>query len=199
MATSEVIHLKNVRLSFPRLFNAKAFRAGQDPRFEASFLLDPSNPEHAEAIKTIKRQAKIVATEEWGNDIPKAVKKCYGSGDEKDYDGYAGMFYIATSNKTRPSVVDRDRSPLTAEDGKPYAGCYVNATITVWSMDGTKLGDSSWGKRINANLRAVQFVRDGEAFGVQPVDAEEEFEDLSDEDFATADDGADDSDDDFLD
>ena len=35
---------------------------------------------------------------------------------------------------------------------------------------------NEFGKRINANLRAVQFVKDGEAFGVKPVDAEDEFD-----------------------
>jgi hypothetical protein len=48
--TSDIIKLKNVRLSFARLWKPKAFQEGQDPRFEATFLLDPSNAEHAATI-----------------------------------------------------------------------------------------------------------------------------------------------------
>lgn len=184
MPTSEVIKLPKVRLSFPQLFKAKAFRPEQDPRFEGTFLLDPSNKAHAKVIKNIEAQAAAVAKEKWGKKIPKALKQCFGDADDsgKEYDGYEGMFYISSSNKTRPTVVDRDRTPLVEEDGKPYAGCFVNGTVTLWTQD------NEFGKRINANLRGVQFVSDGEAFGIAPVDAEDEFDELED-----------DGDDDFLD
>ena len=169
MPTSEKIKLTNVRLSFQRLFVPKSFKEGQPARFEASFLLDPSDKAHAALIKEIKTRAKEVIKEQWG-EKPKSLKVCFGSGDEKDYDGYEGQFYITSNNRTRPTVVDRNLQPLVEADGKPYSGCYVNGTITLWAQD------NQFGKRINANLRAVQFVRDGEAFGVQPVEAEEEFD-----------------------
>ena len=170
MATSDPIKLGKVRLSFPRLFTPKAFQEGQTPRFEATFLLDKSDAAHAKVIDQIETTARELLEDHFNGEIPKAVKYCYGDGDDKDYDGYEGMFYISTSNQTRPTVVDRDRSPLVEEDGKPYAGSYVNGSITLWVMD------NQFGKRVNANLRAVQFVKDGEAFGVKPVDAEDEFD-----------------------
>jgi hypothetical protein len=176
--TSEVIKLKSVRLSFPRLWVPKAFQEGQPPRFEATFLLDPSNAAHAALIKRVNSEAMRIAKLKWPNGIPKGVKPCYGLADKdpvkSEYDGYAGMWYIASNNKTRPTVVGRRREPLVEKDGKPYAGCYVNGSITLWAQD------NSFGKRINANFRAVQFDRDGEAFGVKPVDAEDEFDELED-------------------
>lgn len=189
MATSEVIKLPNARLSFARLFKAKAFREGQDARFEGTFLLDPSNKTHAAKIKEILAQAEGVIKEKFNGKIPKKLKFGFGyaNGDDfkignvsfhsepKDYDGYEDMFYVSTSNKTRPTVVDRHRTPLTEEDGKPYSGCYVNGSITLWSQD------NEYGQRVNGNLRAVQFVKDGEAFGVKPVDAEEEFDEIEDD------------------
>lgn len=182
MPTSEVIKLPNVRLSFPRLFKPKAFREGQEPRFEATFLLDPSDKTHAKVIQKIEETAQAILEEHFNGKVPKSVVMCFGDGDTKDYDGYEGMFYVSTSNRTRPTVVDRDRTPLVEEDGKPYAGSFVNGSITLWVMD------NEFGKRVNANLRAVQFVRDGEAFGVKPVDADEEFDVLDSED-GTDDDG----------
>lgn len=179
MPTSEKIILgtgaKPVRLSFPRLFEPKAFRPGQDPRFEATFLLDPSDKAHAEIIKSIKAEGSRIAMEHFNGKLPKGLVTCWGDGNTKEYDGYAGMFYLSSSNKTRPTVVDRDRTPLTEADGKPYAGCYVIGTITLWVMD------NEFGKRINANLRAVQFVKAGDAFGAQPVEADSEFEPLDDD------------------
>lgn len=181
MADSEKITLKNVRLSFPRLFEPRAFEEGQKKRYEATFLLDPTDKEHAKTIKEIKKQAAKVAREKWPNGIPKRLPTNFGLADEEglEYDGYEGMFYFRTARPgdSRPTVVNRDRTPLSAEDGVIYAGCYVNATVTIWAQD------NQFGKRLNGNLRAVQFVKDGEAFGAPPVDAEEEFDELPDDEF----------------
>ena len=177
MATSEKIPLNNVRLSFPRLFKPKAFKEGQDPRFEAAFLLDPSNKEHAKTIKVIENTAKELLAEHFGKTIPKGIKYCFGLSEDagKEYDGYEGMFFITCNTKQRPVVVNRDRTPLAEEDGVVYAGCYVNGNVTLWVQD------NQYGKRVNANLRSVQFVKDGEAFGVEPVVADDEFDALPDE------------------
>jgi len=194
MPTSDTIKMKDVRLSFPRLFVPKSFTEGQPPRFEGSFLLDPSDKAHAKVIDKLIETAKEILLEQFNGEIPKSVELCFqytdgetpvevGSlkyrGKPKEYDGYEGMFVLSSSNRTRPTVVDRDLTPLVEDDGKPYAGCYVNASITLWTQD------NQYGKRVNANLRAVQFVRDGDAFGIRPADAEEEFDvlDGDDDDF----------------
>ena len=64
--TSEKIYLPNVRLSFARLFEAKAFQEGQAPRYEAAFLLDPSDKKHTRKIKEIQRQSDAIIAERWG-------------------------------------------------------------------------------------------------------------------------------------
>ena len=172
-----------VRLSFARLFTPKPFAPGQTPRFEASFLLDPTNKEHAATIAQIKDEAKKLILGAGLN--PKDFKLCFGEGDKQDkvYDGYAGMYVVRSANTTRPTVVDRSRHPLAeGDDQAPYSGCYVIGSVTFW------LQNNAYGKRINANLRAVQFVKDGDAFGVAPVKAEEEFEPLGDSDSKASDD-----------
>ena len=171
--TSEIIKLRSARLSFARLWKPKAFQEGQDPRFEATFLLDPSNADHASTIAEIKAAAMKLIKES-GLDA-RVFKLCFGKGDDKPYDGYAGMVYIAANNKTRPTVVDRNRNPVAEGDKQaPYSGCIVNTNLTLW------LQNNQYGKRINANLRIVQFVADGPAFGVQAAKAEDEFEALGD-------------------
>ncbi len=177
--TSDIIKLKNVRLSFPRLFKAKAFQEGQEPRYEATFLLDPSKPEHATAIAQIKEEAKKLVAAMWG-EKPAGLKLCFGLADndevKKKYDGYQGMFYITSANTERPGVYGRQKQPLAEGDREaPYAGCYVNTNITLWTQD------NKFGKGVRCNLRIVQFSKDGDAFsGAAPARADEELEALED-------------------
>lgn len=172
------ILIKNVRLAFPNLFKATAPATGGEPAFSASFLLAPSHPQ----FKELEAAIASVAKEKWQakadvtlKALKSSDKTCLHNGDAKsEYDGFEGMFYISTRSKTRPTVVAGDRSPLSAEDGKPYAGCFVDASIEIWAQD------NNFGKRINAQLRGVQFRRDGDAFGggSKPADADE-FEEIS--------------------
>jgi hypothetical protein len=51
----------------------------------------------------------------------------------------------------------------------------VNTNVTLWTQD------NKFGKAIRANLRIVQFVKDGKAFsGSAPANADDEFEALGD-------------------
>jgi hypothetical protein len=179
--TSDVIKLKDVRLSFADLFVAKAFSPGLKPTYRASFILDPSNTAHAATIAEIKAAMQKLAGEAFPGEKLGADRVCLKNGNTKSYDGWKDMIILTASNTNRPVVVNGKRDPVAEGDrGAPYSGCYVNATVTLWTQN------NSFGKRINCNLRAVQFVRDGQAFGVAPVDAEAEFEALGD----TADTGA---------
>lgn len=193
--TSEVIKLVNVRLSFPHLFKAKSFEAGQDAKFQATFLLDPSDKDHARFIKQIKAQAKAVLIEKFGEMPEKGdYKLCFGMADKhhkkKKYDGYEGMFYIATSNTIAPNCMDRRKQEVIESDGVLYAGAYVNSNITLWPQDHPR-----GGKGVNANLRIVQFYKDGDAFGTAKASADEMDEvDLNDDDDKTVDDWDDEDD-----
>lgn len=188
--TSEIIKLKKVRLSFAKLFTPESFREGQAKRYEATYLLDPSDAEHRKSIKEIRSEAKRILIEYYGDEskIPTKGKNanilCFGLADEDGevYDGYEGMFYIksATPAAKPPRIIDRDKSPLTEEDGRPYSGCYVNTNITLWVQN------NEFGNRVNCNLRIVQFHSDGEAFGAASASVDEmdevEFDDDLDED-----------------
>jgi hypothetical protein len=179
-----VITLKNVRLSFPQIWTAKAFNEGQQAKFSANFLLDKDTDKSQ--IDNLKKEIKKAVTLHFNGDTPKGMKVFLGDGEEKAYDGYENAMYVSASGKNRPTIIDRDRTQLVEEDGKPYAGAYVNAAISIWIMD------NKWGKRVNANLVAIQFVKDGETFGSGAVKADEIFDDISSE---SAEDAADD---DFL-
>lgn len=177
--TSDVIKLIRVRGSFLRLYKPKAFEEGQEPRFEATFLLDPTAEAHKAQIAAVKAATSALVKAKWG-EKPPGLKLCFGLADNDEkkarYDGYKGMWYIASANTTRPGVVDRNRQPV-AEGQKqtPYSGCYVNTNITLWTQD------NKFAKAIRCNLRIVQFNEDGQAFGGGAApDADDEFEALGD-------------------
>lgn len=159
------VTLNSVRLAFPALFEPKSFNGEGDPTFSASFILDPvANKADIQRLQAAIKQASVDKWNSKHGEVLTALQKkghvCLHDGDEKsEYDGFAGNMYVSARSKSRPLVLDRDKSPLVASDGRPYAGCVVNAIVDVYAQD------NQWGKRINAALSGVQFVRDGEAFG----------------------------------
>ncbi len=171
------LKLNNVRLAFSALFEAKTVNGEGDPRFSAVFLMDPKHPQLEEVRKTLKQVAKEKWGEKWETiygQLEKKLKLCLHDGDEKaEYQGFPGNFFLNAANKARPTVIDRDRTALIQADGRPYAGCYVNAVVDIWAQD------NNFGKRINASLSGVQFLRDGDAFVGGGVAAPHEFDDIS--------------------
>ena len=172
------VKLQNVRLSFPSLFNKAKFN-DQETKFEATFLLHKD--EQADLIAKIEAQLDSVAKEHFKGKVPKGLKLCLADGDEKDYDGYENHMSLKAASNKRPTIIDRDKTPLAEDDGVVYAGCYVNAIVDFWVQD------NSWGKRINSNLLGVQFFKDGDGFGAGDTDVTNDFESF--DDFEDDDDG----------
>ncbi len=188
MATATVkgdkIIVSEARLAFPDLFTAKGFtdpKTGKtsDPTFSATLLVDRSDPSFR---KVIEAEEDRVAKEKWGAkaanimaEIRANNRSAIKKGELKaSYDGFAGNDFISCNNKTRPTAVARNGSQVTEADGVLYAGCYVLAHIALWAQD------NAFGKRINANITGVQFLRDGDAFGGGATpSAPDDFADLS--------------------
>lgn len=161
------------------LFEAQTVGGEGEPAFGGTWLLDPKA--NAKDIAALEAAFETIAKEKWGAKAPAVLKElklkdrlALHDGDTKaNYDGFEGMLFVTTRSKVRPTVIDRDRSPLTAADGKPYSGCYCNVIIELWAQD------NQYGKRINAQLKGVQFVKDGDAFGGgTPAADADEFDDL---------------------
>lgn len=166
------LNIKNIRLGGCSIFKPRAYAEGSPENYSAIFLIERDDPQ----IKMIQKAIAELARTRWQNKVPKSLKTCLVDGEEKDNEAYHDYVTISASEKVRPSVVNRDTSPVYEEDGTVYSGCYVNAILTLWAQD------NQYGKRINANLRAIQFVRKGDPIGRAPINVEEEFEDLSDSD-----------------
>jgi hypothetical protein len=168
------VTLQNVRLSFPHLFEPSQVQGQGDAKFSASFIIPKDHP----ALGELANAIVAAATEKWGakaqamlTELKASGKLPVRDGDGKaSYQGYAGNLYLNASGKTRPLVIDGDKSPLTAADGKMYSGCYVNAIVQMWAMD------NQYGKRVNASLMGVQFVKDGERLAGGEVASADDFQ-----------------------
>ncbi len=196
---AEIIVITRARLAFARLHRAEQSRNAQGvpqgtAKFSCTLLLDPSNVEHQKQIAIVKAAAAKAVTAKWGDraNWPKAnpatgmggLILCFGNGNDlpKVYDGYKDMFYIKCADTNRPLLGNRKGEPVVEGDPQcPYSGCYVRARISPWVyFPSAKRPQSANG--LNMNIRSVQFMEDGPAFGGGggSRSAEEEFEALGD-------------------
>ena len=169
------VKLNDVRLAFPVLYEPKGVNDGE-PRFSAAFLFPPDHP----AATAVTKAQQEVAKAKWGakaGEVYKLLKAndrlaLHDGASKGDYAGYEGSLFVNTSNKLRPLVIDQSRAPLTPDTGKPYSGCFVNGVVELWPQD------NRFGKRINASLMGVQFLRDGERLAGGAVASEDDFESI---------------------
>ena len=167
------ILLKDLRFSYPHVFIAKAQvdkKTGKlgAPKFSIQGLMPKTT--HKPAKDLVKKVCDGILAEKKVGRI-KDDAKFMKDGDLQAKDECDGMYVISASEQaTRPPKVrGPDASPWNATDhaARIYGGCYGNILIRPWWQD------NEYGKRINAGLVAVQFVRDGEPFGSGGVSDEE--------------------------
>lgn len=179
---STKVKLKDVRISYPRLFEAMQYQGKGKARYDCVFIIEPGSENdkairaaiklEAETLWQKKAQAKI---ESFGQS---RLQNCYTNGDNSDDEVMAGKMLLSTHRREEdgpPTILDRDKSPLTAKSGRPYAGCYVNASVAIYCQDGERNG-------IRCGLAGVQFFRDGVAFSGAVAASPDEFDDLGMED-----------------
>lgn len=179
--TSELIKLKNVRLSFPNLYTKKVYPGAseENSKYEASFLIHKKDQK--ELISKIQDTIKKMFEKAEFKGKLAADKICLKDGDlfisdetGKVFDGYEGHMSIKASNKHQPACFAgaRGQELIPTDDGTFYAGCYVNANIELWFQD------NQFGKRVNANLKGVQFFKDGESFTGSKVSTSSDFDEV---------------------
>lgn len=191
--TAGQIRLENVRFTFVQsLFDAKQVQGQGEAKFSCTGLLPRDHPQ----LPVITALVTETARAKWGDaptdagmqadGVTKIVLPAFQAvlqalkaqdrlplhdGNAKiQYEGYAGNYFINASNKMRPLVIGPSREVLTVSDGKPYSGSYGNMIVQFWAQD------NKFGKRINASLLGVQFVKDGPRLSGGGVAAADDFE-----------------------
>lgn len=188
----------NVRLSYPNVF--KPFEStdqdGNKKLRYGTVGLMPKTRAYAPAKDLIKAEiTRIMAEHKLKYNELAADRKFLKDGDQSGKAENEGMFTVSAGETRKPSVRDRYRDPKTGkpkvlvagqDDDRIYGGCWGNIWIRPWWQA------NKWGKRVNAGLVGVQFVRDDEAFGQGRI-TEEEIDETFDEFADDADSGFDDS------
>ena len=197
-ASSKAVILKNVRLQWGDLFQAASGEINgkkTDPKFKAVALF----AKDSEATATARAALLAAATELWGANAQNVVANI-SSNSKIDDSGnvrpeFKDMLFISCSNKQRPQVIapkllDGKFVTIT-EEGRgmvngidvtdqlgyvlkaPYRGCYVNLKVQFVAGKAFKASSGEMiPNQVYAKLEAVQFLRDGEAFGAGPTSAE---------------------------
>lgn len=187
---NHVMWIMGARLAFAETIFEKKGIAGDPnskPRYNCCLLLPADNKQVAEIEKitedlVLGHSWKDAPRDDKDNEYAKSLLKTLGKkdrlalhdGDDKQkWAGFPGTMYLSPSSDTRPTTVNRDRSPLTKDDGVLYSGCYANAKVEIWVQD------NGFGERVNVGLLGVQFVRDGDSFGAgSPPANPDDFPDL---------------------
>ena len=176
--TGNVVSLNTVRTSYLYCFQPYVNVDENGKKTESycsHFIMEPGHG----GIATVVAAMKSAAAGQWGakaeemyNAFKGQHKLCLKEGSicKPGEEPYAGKLFISSSNKKRPLVIDGQRNILAAGDAlAPYSGCWVNARIQVWAQD------NKYGKRINASLLGIQFLRHDEAFGGGRIATVDEF------------------------
>ncbi len=173
------ILVKNVRLSYPHLDKPYAGK-GKDqgePKFGVVGLAPKAT--HKDVMLMCRDEIRRLLAENKIKDIA-ADKKFIRDGDLTGKEENEGQWIISAREKNAPILRDQRNKTVQAVDASRifYGGCYGNILIRPWWQS------NDFGKRVNANLLAVQFARDGEPFGegrISEDDADEVFGEVDDD------------------
>ncbi len=156
--------VKELRLSYPNVLIPRKGMAENADKLSFSVVGLAPKKTHLAAKNLIKKRIDQILKEA-NKGLPLAADRLFlRNGDLSGKPENVGMFTIsAREQAARPPIIKGpDKSRWTAEKHAAliYGGCYGNLLIRPWYQP-----DKGYGKRVNAGLSAVQFLRDGEPFG----------------------------------
>lgn len=185
------IRIDNVRASYPHLDKPWAKNEKDKPKFSITGLADKEIHESTKQL-CVKIINKVLADKDMGK--IGGEHKFFRDGDNAGKDECEGMWLIkASENPENQPAVRNAKGQLISKEADIlkliYPGCYVNILVRPWGQK------NEHGKKVNANLVAVQFARDGERFGEAALDDDGVFDELETADLDSS--GLDDDDDDL--
>ena len=153
--------ITNVRLSYAFLYSP--YKGEDGSQSYCTHLIFERNHPQLPAINQAIRRAAATVWKDQAEVQLKALKAqqrlCVKEGDvaKPGIEAYAGKLFMSSSSKVRPRIV-ATISGINQEvdqdhEFAPYSGCIANVMVNVWAQS------NKYGKRINAQLMGVQFVR----------------------------------------
>jgi hypothetical protein len=169
-----------VRASFVRIFEPQPGKNPSDkPKYGITLLIPKSDKATLDALYAAESEAKEAGkSTKFGGSIPPNLKTVIRDGDtDQDTDRYpefAGNMFMNVRSDRKPVVVDQNVQEIL-DPTEVYSGCWVKASVNAFPFN----ADGS--KGISFGLNAIQKVRDDEAFTSTKIDANEEFQPISDD------------------
>lgn len=186
------IRVSNVRFSYPSIDQPYVSENDDGKKTKRYKIVGMAGKEtHEEAIQMIEDRIAELLKENKVRALP-AGKKFLTDGDEAGKEESEGFMLISASEKTQPTmrhwvdgrseVLDEDDEDAPSAESLFYGGAWGSIWVNPWFQDHKK-----YGKRVNANLRAVMFKKHDEPFGkgrISEDEVDEAFDEDDDEDEA---------------
>jgi hypothetical protein len=101
--------------------------------------------------------------------------RCIKNGDDKEDEKMHGHWLITfNDSRMRPACRDQKGGLINEEtviDDKFYGGCWGSVLLRPWYFNGQAKGKSKpYPKRLCCGFTGVQFLKDGEPFGMGRID-----------------------------
>ena len=145
------------RVGFPSVFTPKEGKPGTTPKYEMTMLF---RKEDKKLLAEMQNMVKAKLTEKFPDPSkkPAGLKMPFGDGDTKDWDGFAGCYFVRCKSQYLPGIVGPDSKPII-NPGDFYGGCYARAEINCYYYD------TDGNRGVAIGLSNIQKLRDGETFG----------------------------------
>lgn len=148
------------RVSFPQFWEVQV-REGQEYKPGCALMLDPEKNK-ADIARLNKAIEAVIKGPLKGAKLG-PEKRCLRDGDDLVRPEYEGLT-ILKANARKPAtatgglaVLNARAQVVTSEDDDAiYSGCQVKAKVRLWAQN------NKFGKRVNCELLAIQFVGDDE-------------------------------------
>ena len=169
------IYIKDVRCSYPHLDKPWSMDPTSEPKYSVMGLI-PKTADYRESVDALNTYLRKLLTDNKRQPLPQN-RMFLRDGDETGKAEMAGHWTVSASEKDPPILRGRylDRATGKPEIIPPsdaakvfYGGCWISIFCEAWYQN-HQVG----GRRMNANLRAVQFLRNDTPFGRGRITDEE--------------------------
>jgi hypothetical protein len=182
------VRLSGVTIAYAeQVTKPKAFQAGQEPKYSASFIA--WGPRALDMNAQVDAAITAAATAKWGEDRKRwprlrglhkePLVKAVSDFPAMMSDPPAGAVFVRAGSTEAPGVVDAQGHPLTKQEveGMLFSGWVVNVTMRCFAYE------QATGAGVSLGLGNLQLVRPGKRLGGR-ASAQSEFGPVSDEDLA---------------
>jgi len=172
------------RVSYVHLKEPTAIEAGQQKKYDVTFLIDKDHPD-VERIKNVIKNAYKQEENGKFKNIKMTSSKLWiplRDGDEwleehPDAHEYEGKYFLRASSVSQPAVFSKEKDEIFDLD-EVYSGCYCRGVIVAYAFDNKSKGVAFF-------LNSLMKIKDGERLGGFSASADDydDYDDYEDSPF----------------